>query len=278
MVSGIRRPVTPVEALMKRILVLLVAGFALCGSKAMATGVTCTTADYRGTYAFFSYGYLLQLPPAGAPLLGQFAQSGTFTSDGEGNINIESQASYNGLILNAPAQGTYTVSPDCLVTYNIVLPLPLGAPSTFTGILSSNNREQTVTITDPPGTMVMGRHLKQDMSFCSTSDFTGSYKIDIDGSVAAPPSRAGKFFEMGRLVSDGKGKFTGAIINNFNGTQTKQDISGTYTLNSRCYLTLQYPLGSENIVIAGPLAGHGEAGMLMIMSPGWTVSGTIKAQ
>ncbi len=40
--------------------------------------VTCITADYRGTFAFASTAYRLQLPPEGAPLLGPFAQSGAF--------------------------------------------------------------------------------------------------------------------------------------------------------------------------------------------------------
>ena len=240
--------------------------------------ITCETSDYRGTYAFYSVGALLVLPPAGAPLLGTFAQSGTFTSDGQGNITIESDASYNGLILPGPAVATYTITPECVLTISLTLPFPLSVESKFTAILSNNNREATVFISDPPGTLVIGRHKKQDLRFCGVGDFRGAYKIDIDGYVSAPASRAGRFGRFGRLVADGDGRFTAWSFADYNGRLVEEQFSGTYDVTGRCKLTMNYNSNNEDIVISGHLSGHGEGAAIMLLSPSWAVSGTLSRQ
>ncbi len=240
--------------------------------------ITCTMADFSGTYAFYSSGALVQLPPAGAALLGPFVQSGTFTSDGQGNLVIESTASYNGLILGGNAVATYTITPECVLTISTTLPFPLSVPSTFTAVLSMSNRQDTVMITDPPGSVVVGRHVKQDQRFCGNTDFSGAYQIDLSGGVSAPASRAGIFQRLGRLVSDGNGNFTAKTIGNYAGRYVTEDFSGTYEVNAKCFVTLKYQNGNEAISINGPLGGHGETAMVMVTSPGWAVSGQLRAQ
>jgi hypothetical protein len=240
--------------------------------------IRCSTGDYRGTYAFFTTGAFVQLPPQAAILLGPFAQAGTFTSDGDGNITIESTASYNGIIQPANVTATYTLTPQCVLTVSGILPDPLSVPFTFTGVLSSSDRQLNLMITDPPGTVVIGEHLRQDTRFCGTSDFSGAYQIDLGGSVAAPASRAGRFQRIGRLVADGDGKFTAASIASYAGLISEEDFQGTYTVSAKCIVTLSYTFNGENLTIAGPLAGHGEQAVMMVTSPGWAVSGYLRAQ
>jgi hypothetical protein len=240
--------------------------------------IKCSTGDYRGTYAFFTTGAFVQLPPQAAILLGPFAQAGTFTSDGQGNITIESTASYNGIIQPANVVATYTLTPDCLLTVSGVLPDPLSVPFTFVGVLSSSNRQLNLMITNPPGTVVIGEHWKQDSRFCGLDDFSGAYQIDLGGSVAAPALRAGRFQRIGRLVADGDGHFTAATVANYAGQVVEEDFQGTYSVNAKCVVSLSYTLSGEKTTIAGPLAGHGEQGTMMVTSPGWAVSGIIRAQ
>lgn len=256
------------------------AALSLFGSSlALQGAITCTTADYVGTYAFYTTGALLQLPPAGAALVGPFAQAGIFTSDGAGNVIIESNASYNGLVLPGPAVTTYTITPECVVTFSLTLPFPLSVPSTFTSILSTGNRQNVVMITDPPGSVVVGRHVKQDQRFCAVNDFTGAYQIDIAGTISSPREVAGLFQGLGRLVSDGNGNFTGKSISNFAGRQITEDFKGTYDVNAKCGLTLKYANSSgQSATIGGYLGGHGESAMVMVMNPGWAVSGQLRAQ
>src|ERR1700742_2847636 len=98
---------------MKKLNVLLgCAGLFFLGTCAtvQAATITCSTADYNGTYAFTTIGYFTVLPPQAAALLGGFAQAGIFVADGLGHVTIQSNASYNGLYLPANVPGTYVVN------------------------------------------------------------------------------------------------------------------------------------------------------------------------
>lgn len=210
--------------------------------------------------------------------MGPFAQAGTFTTDGQGNITIESTASYNGIVLPADVPATYTVSPDCILSVSLDLPEPLSVPSTFTGVLSSANRQLNLMITDPPGTVVIGEHSKQDLSFCGTDDFFGAYQVDLGGSISAPQSPAGSFRRIGRLVSDGNGHFSANTIANYAGRLVPERFDGTYTLNARCVLTLNYSYGGQQVSLEGALAGHGEVFYVVATTQGWAVAGPLRAQ
>lgn len=268
---------------MKRLNVLLgCAGLLLMGTCATVQGatITCTTADYNGTYAFTTLGTFTQLPPAAAALLGGFAQAGVFIADGLGHVTIQSNASYNGLYLPANVPGTYVVNSDCTTVFKVTLPQPLSLPSTFTGVLSNNNREMSLVISDPGGTVVIGLHRKQDIRFCGTSTFIGAYAIDIGGVLAGTSAQAGPFRRVGRLVADGAGKFTAKTLASYNGAWGEEDFSGTYSVAGDCGITLTYQLdGSPNTLTwGGYLAGHGDFAAIMIQTSGWAVSGNLKAQ
>ena len=204
---------------------------------------------------------------------------GRCSNDGLPPVIIESNASYHGLILPGPAVTTYSITPECVVTFSLTLPFPLSVPSTFTSILSNGNRQNVVMITDPPGSVVVGRHVKQDQRFCAVNDFTGAYQIDIAGTISSPKEAAGLFQGLGRLVSDGNGNITGKSIGNFAGRQVNEDFNGTYDVNARCGLTLKYTNSTgQSSTISGYLGGHGEVAAVMVMNPGWAVSGQLRAQ
>jgi hypothetical protein len=239
---------------------------------------TCTTADYKGVYAFFTRGAFVQLPPQAAAIQGPFAQAGTFTADGAGNVVIESTPSFNGFIVPSSSNATYTITPECIVTYSLILPDPIPVPSTFKAMLSGNLRQNSVMITDPPGTVVVGTHAKQDLRFCGVGDFTGVYQIDIGGNIVAPRERAAAFQQIGRLVADGNGKFKATAFSSYGGRPAEESFEGTYDVSARCFVTLNYVgAGNENLTITGALGGHGEIAMVIVASPGWAVSGYLRA-
>ena len=267
---------------MKRLNVMLgFAGLFLLGSCAsMQAAITCTTADYNGTYAFITVGNFVQLPPAAAALVGPFAQAGVFIADGLGHVTIQSNASYNGIFLPANVPGTYTVNSDCTTVFQVTLPPPISIPSTFTGVLSTDNRQMALVISSPPGTVVIGTHAKQDVRFCGVSTFSGAYSVDMGGGIPAGSPQSGLFHRVGRLVADGAGNFTAKTLANYNGTSVEEDFSGTYGVTADCGLSLSYSLtgSSTTLGIGGYLAGHGDMAMVMVTSSGWSVSGTLKAQ
>src|SRR6266478_1812513 len=255
--------------------ILFLSGEAL----SLRAATTCTTADYKGVYAFFTAGAFVQLPPEAALVQGPFSQAGTFTADGQGNMVVDSTPSFNGFVVPSTSVATYTITPECVITYSLILPQPLPVPSTFTGVLSLGTRQATVMVTDPPGTVVVGTHVKQDLRFCGVGDFSGAYQIDIGGYITQPKERAAQFHRLGRLVADGDGNFTATSVATYGGRIAQESFSGTYDVNARCFVTLNYVgAGQENITITGALGGHGEIAMVMVATPGWAVAGYLRAQ
>ncbi|MSV30009.1 MAG: hypothetical protein EXQ52_14875, partial [Bryobacterales bacterium] len=212
----------------------------------------CTDSDYSGAYAFSSIGTLVELPPEGRALLGTLLQAGRFLPDGKGGLFIETNASYNGIVINGDIPATYKVTPDCFINFDLVLPFPLSIPSKFVGVLSQNNRQMALLLTEPSGTVVKGDHYKQDLRFCGLKDFAGGYSVELHGTTNVPRNLAGRFQRIGRLVADGDGSFTATTIANYNGRVTPENITGTYTVSSKCYVTLNYTApaaaGSEVIL------------------------------
>ncbi|MEQ1945609.1 MAG: hypothetical protein ABL995_00365 [Bryobacteraceae bacterium] len=240
--------------------------------------ITCKTEEYRGSYAFYTAGSLLHLPPQGAVLEGPFAQSGTFTMDGLGGAIIESRASYNGLLQPANVVGTYTITPDCLVKFFTTLPFPLSVPTVFTGVLSGNMREEVLMIAEPAGTVIVGRHYKQAQRFCGNADFAGPFEVDLRGTYSAAAANPGMAVINGRLVSAGDGTFTAKLLFNYAGSIVSKDIAGTYDVNAKCFVTLTYADGGQQSTIFGALAGTGNVAMMMLSDQGAAISGTFKSQ
>jgi hypothetical protein len=239
--------------------------------------IICSPGDYRGTYAFHGAGFFVNLPPEAAPLAGPFAQAGTFTSDGQGNLVIESIPSFNGIISRADQPATYTVTPECTVTFDLVLPL-VDVPTTFFGVLAHGNRHMNLTVVEPPGTVIAGQHSKQDLRFCGLEDFSGAYQVDLTGWRVPPLDLPGPYHLSGRLVSNGEGRFTAETVANYAGNVTREDLGGTYTMSARCTLELRYGIAGEQFLITGYMAGHGENVAALVTVPGWAVAGSLRRQ
>jgi hypothetical protein len=263
--------------------VLLVPGLA----SRLSAAITCTNADYNGHYAFSSVGTLLQLPPEGAVLLGTISQSGRFNPDGNGHVPIETLASYNGIPTNGYTPGaTYSVSPDCVISFDLTLPVPIPYPSKFEGTLSKDGTQMVLMLTVPSGTEIVGQHIKQDLDFCGVNDFKGAYQVDLTGTIsgtgpaARPAEVAGQYRQLGRLVSDGLGSFNASVFTNYNGRILPETISGTYKISTECFVTLTYDSASagQELTIYGAVGGQGEIVMVTVPTAGWGVSGTLRAQ
>ena len=269
------------------ILLTLVILFAAGVPARLPAAVTCTDADYNGHYAFSSVGSLLNLPPEGALLVGTISQSGRFNPDGHGKVPIETYAIYNGIPTNGYTPGaTYSVAPNCVISFDLTLPVPIPYPSKFEGTLSKDGRQMVLMLTVPTGTEIIGQHIKQEIAFCGVSDFKGSYQVDLTGTVsgtgfyAQPANIAGQFRQLGRLESDGDGRFSASVFSNYNGRIVQESFAGTYAITSECFVTLKYNSVSagKTITIYGAVGGHGEIVMVTLPTAGWGVSGTLRAQ
>jgi hypothetical protein len=257
-------------------------GLFLLGSCWAAQGaITCSTSDYHGTYAFMMNGAWLTSPATSVPA-GPFTMEGSFTSDGQGNVTVQSIVSLNGSIQSVDTKATYTLNSNCTISVLVNFPAPLGIAATFQGVMSADNRQMTLLLTNPAGTSIIGTHLKQFTEFCGGSEFNGAYAIDLGGTLLGSSALAGKFHRIGRLVADGSGNFTATTLVNYAGQLTPESFSGTYVLSGDCSLKLNYRSGSgssaQSIAISGLLVDGGSTVVTMITTPGWAVSGTLKAQ
>jgi hypothetical protein len=106
----------------------------------------------------------------------------------------------------------------------------------------------------------------------------GAYQIDINGSVSGPPARAGLFQRIGRFEFDGSGNFTATSLANYAGNLASENFEGTYSVDDNCFFTVQYTFSGEDITLWGALGGDGQSGAIMVASPGWAVSGLLRAQ
>lgn len=192
-------------------------------------------------------------------------------------------ASYNGQIQPFDATASYTVNPDCTLTFSLTLPPPINLPATLQAVLSQNNGQMTAMITNPPGTTVLSTHVKQLINSCKTSDVTGAYVIDLEGANPAIGSNpAGPFRRAGKFIADGSGNFTMSTLANYSGQLTQETSTGTYTVDSSCNLALNYNYSAggsspATMSFTGALVGAGYDAMIVSTTPGWTISGTLKA-
>ncbi len=78
---------------------------------------TCTNGTITGTYGFDALGATTAAAGLPGPLTGAFASIGQVTYDGQGNVTLSANASFNGIPQAlAAVKGTYAVNNDCTYT------------------------------------------------------------------------------------------------------------------------------------------------------------------
>jgi len=82
---------------------------------------TCSQETLEGTYGTSSFGSIV----SGGPV-GQVAEAGTITFDGDGGVTQTTTVSLNGMIIpNRPSlSGSYMVNADCTGDISLTIPTP----------------------------------------------------------------------------------------------------------------------------------------------------------
>jgi hypothetical protein len=92
--------------------VAAVTAFALgTAPTASAENRGCSEASLHGTFVYTSTGYIVAAPIPS--LVGPFAEVGTQTFDGKGDVTFTFNGSQNGNVGPGTATGTYTVNEEC---------------------------------------------------------------------------------------------------------------------------------------------------------------------
>lgn len=274
-------------------------GFALLLGVSTAQGLyaapACSNKNLKGVYGMLATGTNIVAPPP-APL-GPIVWAGRVEADGSGNMFFENTASYNGVLVTESYDATYVVDADCNVEIRPVVPLPIGpggalVPITFDlrGAVADNGDDVAVIVCgigapcfQTPFGAVLRLHLRRqdnDQSRCRTRDFSGAFQLDLAGTVIVGGPVAGPVGGVGRLVFDGRGGFGGQAAFSFSGLAVLPlNFVGTYSVDSRCSLTMDYvdQSGTPHMW-TGTLIDRSNGADVIVHESGIAVAGTLKKQ
>jgi hypothetical protein len=283
---------------------LLLAVFAIAPSVQAAPG--CSNKDFSGVYGMIAKGNILGvILPAFNPTIGPVIRVSRVMADGNGHVQADSNASYNGFFLHELFAGTYTILTDCTIRYDLIVPLPficassnnhpacaggdsfvgVPVPFVFVGSVVEGGADIAIALASPNGATVRV-HLQRQRAnpldaepVCSLKDLSGIYQVDMDGSVINQgPLLAGPFTRAGSLTFDGKGTFSGTTFTNYvySGAASTELLTGTYTVASGCTFNMTYSLGGHTYGWLGVLTHGGLSANVMVSSPpGAVIGGTL---
>ena len=100
---------------------------------------------------------------------------------------------------------------------------------------------------------------------------------EVQASAFALPDYLGNG-DISRLVASGEGTFTASLLHNFGGTIVQREITGTYDVTAKCFVSLKYQDGGVAHSAVGALGGRGDSAMMMVTTPGAAVSGVFRSQ
>jgi hypothetical protein len=277
----------------------------LASAPSLQAAPACDNRDFKGVYGMIArgdiYGVIL---PAFNPTIGPVIRVSRVVADGAGHVRANSNASYNGFFLNEEFAGTYEVTPDCEIRYDLVVPLPficsyfkshpacaggesfigVPVPFVFNGSVIEGGADIAISLASPNGATVRVHLERQNNNtfiepVCSERDLSGIYQLDMDGKIIKqPPLLAGPFTRSGSLTFDGRGGFSGTTFTNYvnSGAASQEVLSGTYTVSRSCTFNMRYTLRGNEYGWLGVLTNNGHGAFIMVSSPdGSVVGGTL---
>lgn len=255
----------------------------------------CSNAAFTGVYGMLATGNILVAPGFPSSLLGPFGRVGRVSADGKGNISVANVASYNGTIIDESYTGTYTVSPDCSIDIKPVVGLPLGpggalvpVPFEFIGSIAQSGDHAAVLncgvgapcFAGPTGNVIRVILDRENVNPvpCGSHSLNGGYELDMAGATVTG-AIPGPFARDGELTFDGHSAFTGtAVVNYSGGLIQAETLSGSYSVDSSCNVTVTFSEGGSLHKWTGTLTGAGSGADVIVNDSGVVVTGTLRAQ
>src|SRR5207245_64996 len=232
----------------------------------------CTNHSLRGAYGFAVDG---QAFGTSGQEVAEFADEGRIVFDGHGNMTGTGTESLNGAINPVVFGGTYSVQSDCTGTATI----QGGLTASLRFMLVEGGQEVNAIVTDP-GVVAAGQIVKQQLAGCTNASFKGVYSFATTGSAFSPGGEVGDVAASGQIVSDGRGHTTESSNSSFNGLQTADTQTGTYSVNPDCTgsaTSIHHPSGNVDTVNFVIVEGGAEA-KFIVTNPGAVFVGTVDKQ
>jgi hypothetical protein len=232
------------------------------GGEAFSQNAPPSIASVSGPFAFTI---------AGADLLNgsPFAAGGVLTSDGAGNVTsgIEDFNDGGSVSTVVPFTGTYTMASTGRGT--LTLNTAAGA---FTFAIYPSSSGLLALETDNRF-LTTGNALQQQATPFSAGSLQGTYGMNFTGAAGGS-----ELDSIAEFNSDGVSKITGIIdINNSGGITFGQPLTGSFTANAngRFALSLQTPLGVQNVIV---YLANGNRALFVEIDTGLIAAGDIRHQ
>jgi hypothetical protein len=254
----------------------------------MFAAPSCRETDFIGVYGMQAVGTITAFPGLNGP----FARVGSLIADGRGNVSVANTASYNGNLITESYSGTYRVGDDCSISMVMTVPVSLGGalvpvPFEFAGYLAeagSNVRAVLCGVGAPCFVQPTGSVIRLQLeryaerrNACSSRNLAGAYQTDLSGHQVSGPA-PGPVARVGRLEFDGAGAFDGFAISDLAGaTATREPISGSYSVDDLCNVTIRYSQGGPH-EWTGVLTNNGAGAELIVSESGVVIAGTLRKQ
>ncbi len=222
----------------------------LLGARTKA-GDVCNPTSLAGPYAFQLSG---TTAISGTPK--PTASLGRLTFDGRGSVSGTASATFSGVLLGNPVNGTYEAKADCSVTWK--LQDDSGAFQNFSGRLSADGTRVDFRQTDPGG--VQRGIMQKTSDTCSAADLRTKYKFIISGRTT--PVQPG---EVPHAVS---AEGTLDVAKN-----------GSFEVDSDCsvHFVLTPSPGSSTMTMRGFLVNGGKEILAFQTDPGAMVAARLKS-
>ncbi len=208
------------------------------GLKAQSSGETqtCTNATLTGPYGYVLQGSLVNTEEEA---LEPYADMGSWTADGNGNISGSGTQSFAGTIeTGTTITGTYTVNANCTGSATLTYGNSIGSLGlNFTVV---NNGEGLRIVQTTSGFIVSGGARRQPTN-CVLESLNGSYSFNISGSIIDSNGNVDPYVDSGQITFNGTGNFSVIDTNSLVGTvASNRSFSGTYITSSNCTGTLSF--------------------------------------
>jgi len=236
--------------------------FSLTAVTAAQGNEKCSNATLKGSYG---------LHATGTTPSGDFAAVGRFTFDGKGNLTGKLFTNVAGDYIESPEfTGTYSVSPNCIVTDTWGPPIN----TTHVSVIVDEGKGYVIlNDTSGSGDTISGEAEKQlAEGKCSNATLNGSYGLHATGPVIG----VGDFAAVGRFTFDGKGNLTGKVFFRVNGNNGETpEFTGTYSVSPGCIVTDDWGGGNAHVSV---IVNDGNEYFILNPSNDRTVSGEAKKQ
>jgi hypothetical protein len=152
----------------------------------------CGNQLFKGKYVMTVDGVVYSA--YGPGIHGPVMRVGYMQGNGDGTFSDPSLASYAGVPaaiaspdgwLPEPADGKYTIGPDCSLSLTVNAPPPLGIPITFSGSITSDGRHLSFLQSNPSGTTVKATS-EMILTPCFSDDMAGDWSVEMRGTIMPP--------------------------------------------------------------------------------------------